>query len=153
MILTCQACHKQFEAKRKDAKFCSTQCRSRTHTGTRAGRHRIPDDLRHSVLARDKYRCRMCGAAPGNSELRVDHAISLEDGGAPLDSGNLITLCHPCNSGKGRASIRPEDIPPPNVVSVVLDADIQPETMIECEFVELRPTAKWPNVYEVVVYG
>lgn len=120
------------------------------NTGTRAGRMRIPDDLRHSVLARDKYRCRMCGAAPGNSGLRVDHAISLDDGGAPMDIGNLITLCHPCNSGKGDKSINPVDIPPPGVVSFVLDVPV--DEIMECQAIEIREHEKYPGVYEIVVY-
>ncbi len=58
--------------------------------------------LRHSVLKRDHYRCRACGAAPANDPgvvLHVDHIRPWSKGGETVID-NLQTLCSLCNLGK-----------------------------------------------------
>ena len=47
--------------------------------------------LRGKVIARDRYRCRKCGAA---EELEVHH---VDGDWRNNDLGNLITLCNSCH--------------------------------------------------------
>ena len=56
--------------------------------------------VRRAILIRDKYRCRLCGAA---GRLEIDHVIPLDHGGAALDPANLQTLCVPCHLAKTAA--------------------------------------------------
>ena len=59
--------------------------------------------LRYRVLARDKFRCVICGASPakdGSTELHVDHIFPWSRGGQNTEE-NLRTLCFKCNLGKG----------------------------------------------------
>jgi hypothetical protein len=59
--------------------------------------------LRATVLIRDNCLCRMCGASPAKDPavtLHVDHIKPWSKGGATI-LGNLQTLCHTCNIGKG----------------------------------------------------
>lgn len=111
MEKTCPTCGKQFEAQRKTAKFCSDECRYHNFLARRK-RITIPRDLRFSILHRDGFRCRYCGATPEQKELKVDHVVSVEDGGPLTDPENLVTACNDCNSGKGKLSIDPKEIPP-----------------------------------------
>lgn len=107
----CETCGKEFEAQRRTAKFCNAQCRYHNHLVDKKRIH-IPRDLRFSILRRDGFMCRYCGAKPVEKELRVDHIVSIEDGGARTASDNLITACNDCNSGKGKLSVDPKEIPP-----------------------------------------
>ncbi len=60
--------------------------------------------LRYSILARDMFTCRYCGArADGGAVLVVDHIIPVALGGTD-DPENLITACEPCNQGKAAQS-------------------------------------------------
>lgn len=59
--------------------------------------------LRYRVLARDRFRCVICGASPAKDvtvELHIDHIIPWSKGGQNTE-GNLRTLCFKCNLGKG----------------------------------------------------
>jgi 5-methylcytosine-specific restriction endonuclease McrA len=56
----------------------------------------IPAKLRRTVLERDNYTCRQCGA---RENLAVDH-IYPEVWGGQTTLDNLQTLCRPCNSRK-----------------------------------------------------
>ena len=59
--------------------------------------------LRYRVLARDKFRCVICGASPakdGSVELHVDHIFPWSRGAQNVDE-NLRSLCFKCNLGKG----------------------------------------------------
>lgn len=57
--------------------------------------------LRTSILRRDDFRCRMCGAsAKDGVTLHVDHVLPVSQGGQTR-ADNLQTLCQPCNLGKG----------------------------------------------------
>jgi len=108
----CPTCGDEFEAQRKTAKFCSDTCRYHAFL-SRKNRVTIPKDLRFSILHRDGFRCRYCGHTPSaQKELRVDHVVSVKDGGALTDPENLITACNDCNAGKGERSVDPKEIPP-----------------------------------------
>jgi hypothetical protein len=79
---------------------------SRSEAGTvqrlgkkRMGRKSISKALRFRILARDGFRCRYCGAAAPDVELRVDHFIAKADGGSDREE-NLVTACFDCNAGK-----------------------------------------------------
>lgn len=111
MERTCNTCGSLYQAQRKTSRFCSDKCRYHKHIVEKKRIH-IPRDLRFSILRRDGFRCRYCGAAPVEKELRVDHIVSIADGGPRTASSNLITACNDCNSGKGALSVDPEEIPP-----------------------------------------
>jgi hypothetical protein len=55
--------------------------------------------MRVQVLARDKYRCLMCGRGKDEVALEVDHVIPVATGGTD-ELENLATLCRDCNRGK-----------------------------------------------------
>jgi 5-methylcytosine-specific restriction endonuclease McrA len=63
-------------------------------------RKNVSPKVRYSVLARDGFTCRYCGArADTGAQLVVDHIIPVARGGSN-DPANLITACQPCNAGK-----------------------------------------------------
>ena len=54
--------------------------------------------LRKQILARDGYRCVVCGAALGKGQYRIDHIIPMKQ--APhlaLEPRNLRSLCSRCD--------------------------------------------------------
>ena len=58
--------------------------------------------LRHIVMKRDGYKCRICGRSPAlypGLELQVDHILPWSKGGETTEE-NLQTLCRDCNLGK-----------------------------------------------------
>ena len=58
--------------------------------------------LRYKVLARDHFKCAICGLSPAvdpRCRLHVDHIIPWSKGGKTLMQ-NLRTLCESCNIGK-----------------------------------------------------
>ena len=107
----CKTCGKEFTPIRKTATYCTDKCRYHAHLAKKK-RITIPRDLRWSVLKRDGFMCRYCGAKPVERELRVDHITSVKDGGALTSMNNLVTACDPCNAGKGERSLTMDDIPP-----------------------------------------
>ena len=107
----CKTCGKDFQPERSTAKYCTDACRYHNHLATKK-RVTIPSDMRFSILHRDQFTCRYCGARPPKTELRVDHIQSIEEGGARTDFNNLVTTCNPCNAGKSKRSLKPEEIPP-----------------------------------------
>jgi 5-methylcytosine-specific restriction endonuclease McrA len=111
MERVCGTCGKTFLAQRRTAKFCSDECRYHNWLANKK-RVTIPRDMRFSILRRDGFRCRYCGAQPPRKELRVDHVVSIADGGARTDFDNLVTACNDCNAGKGGMSIDPSEVPP-----------------------------------------
>lgn len=60
---------------------------------------RLPEDeyraLCRTILQRDGYRCRSCGA---RNALHVHHIIFRSQGG-PDEAWNLLTLCNSCHDG------------------------------------------------------
>jgi hypothetical protein len=62
-------------------------------------RRPLSQHVRVQVLARDKYRCLMCGRDKSEVSLEVDHVIPVAEGGTD-ELSNLATLCRPCNNGK-----------------------------------------------------
>ena len=64
-------------------------------------RKNIPPKLRYTVLQRDMFVCKTCGASPKDgAKLQVDHIHPVSRGGTN-DLSNLQTLCSVCNIGKG----------------------------------------------------
>ena len=61
----------------------------------------ITKTQRAFVLDRDGSRCFLCGATAEQEKLEVDHWFPKALGGSD-DIENLITLCQPCNRGKGK---------------------------------------------------
>lgn len=55
--------------------------------------------LRFSVLQRDAFTCRYCGASAPDVKLQVDHVVPVALGGSD-DPTNLVTACADCNAGK-----------------------------------------------------
>jgi hypothetical protein len=62
-------------------------------------RKSIPKSIRFEVFKRDSFKCQYCGAAAPDVLLEIDHIKPRSKGGSN-DITNLITACHPCNSGK-----------------------------------------------------
>lgn len=60
--------------------------------------------LRFSVLSRDGFTCRYCGAKAPDVPLHVDHVVPVALGGADAPE-NLVTACAPCNSGKASSNL------------------------------------------------
>jgi 5-methylcytosine-specific restriction endonuclease McrA len=59
--------------------------------------------VRAEVLERDGWTCRWCGQ-PAKT---VDHLVPLAQGGARLDTANLVAACLCCNSARGGQTRRP----------------------------------------------
>lgn len=55
--------------------------------------------LRFTVLTRDNYTCRYCGAQAPDVKLHVDHVVPKSRGGLD-EMANLVTACQRCNQGK-----------------------------------------------------
>jgi 5-methylcytosine-specific restriction endonuclease McrA len=56
--------------------------------------------VRFSILKRDGFRCKYCGASGDEVRLHVDHVVPRVDGGQDTPE-NLVTACECCNLGKG----------------------------------------------------
>lgn len=108
----CDTCNTPYIAERSTSKYCSEQCRYHAHL-VKKKRITIPRDLRFGILYRDGFSCRYCGGRPPRKELRVDHIVPIDAGGALTDPENLITACNDCNAGKAAQVIDPTVIPPP----------------------------------------
>ena len=78
--------------------------------------------LRVQVLARDNYKCLMCGRAKDAIALEVDHIRALADGGTD-ELHNLATLCKDCNLGK--SAYRFNDYTNVGVIPANLEADFK----------------------------
>ena len=50
------------------------------------------------VKRRDRFMCQKCSAR--DTRLIADHIVEIDDGGAPLDVNNGMTLCLPCHNRK-----------------------------------------------------
>lgn len=55
--------------------------------------------LRFTILERDGFRCRYCGAPAPDVRLSVDHILPVAAGGTD-DPLNLAAACQDCNLGK-----------------------------------------------------
>lgn len=63
----------------------------------------LTEGERFRILARDYFRCVLCGASPATDPscvLHVDHIVPVSLGG-PTERANLRTLCARCNLGRG----------------------------------------------------
>lgn len=109
-IRVCDACGKQYEYTRAASKYCSPACRYDNHLVNKK-RINIPSDLRFTILERDEFRCRYCGAEPVKKQLRVDHVVPVQLGGALTDPDNLVTACQDCNAGKSDRDFDPDKLP------------------------------------------
>jgi len=56
--------------------------------------------FRFSILARDNFTCRYCGARPPRCELHLDHVVPVSKGGETTKA-NCVAACDDCNLGKG----------------------------------------------------
>jgi hypothetical protein len=63
-------------------------------------RSRMTPGLRMTIMRRDDFRCRMCGASGRDgATLHIDHVTPVSRGGRTVTE-NLQTLCASCNIGK-----------------------------------------------------
>lgn len=79
----------------------TTQGLPHTNQGQPKMHHGV--SIRFQILARDHYRCRICGTAAADGpdvRLEVDHITPRSKGGTD-DIMNLWVLCFRCNRGKG----------------------------------------------------
>jgi 5-methylcytosine-specific restriction protein A len=56
------------------------------------------------VKRRDGFACQKCAACGEGVRLVADHIIEINDGGAPLDVNNGMTLCVACHNRKTAAA-------------------------------------------------
>lgn len=102
----CAICGARFTSTDSQARYCSTDCRKRAHSG------RWIDYLdRVAIYRRDDWTCQICGevtepdAEPTSSWYpSLDHIIPRSQGG-PDDWQNLRTAHNWCNSVRGDLSI------------------------------------------------
>lgn len=76
--------------------------RSKTTASAKRKSRKISDKLRYTILKRDNFKCRACGASPAKNpevELHIDHIVPWSKGGETTPE-NLQTLCSKCNIGK-----------------------------------------------------
>lgn len=78
----------------------------------------VSEKLRYRVLARDQFKCALCGRSPANEpgvKLHVDHVLPFSKGGKTTFE-NLRSVCSQCNWGKGNELEKgpPEAPRPPN---------------------------------------
>lgn len=63
----------------------------------------VSDKLRYRVLARDYFKCVLCGRSPATEvgiKLHIDHIVPFSRGGK-TEFSNLRSVCNSCNWGKG----------------------------------------------------
>lgn len=75
------------------------------------GDRKISPRMRFSILERDQFSCRYCGASADEAVLHIDHVVPLSAGGGN-DADNLVTACLECNSGKGCVLLQSASPPP-----------------------------------------
>jgi 5-methylcytosine-specific restriction protein A len=85
---------------------CELHLRQQRSDAYQRRRASAPDEIRFRRSAqwkaaskaqlRREPTCRRCGQPADD----VDHVVSLSDGGARLDPGNLQSLCRPCHNRK-----------------------------------------------------
>ena len=100
----CRVCNADLDDGRKQ--YCSPKCRKVAYAVYRMYRWKA---VRQKVLERDGNRCQICGWSPDDEDhperhqpkIHVDHIVSLSQGGSPLDSRNLMTICKECHIEKG----------------------------------------------------
>ncbi len=69
----------------------------------------VSDKLRYKVLARDKFKCVLCGRSPANEagvKLHIDHIHPFSKSGETVIE-NLRSVCNHCNWGKGNDIEKP----------------------------------------------
>ena len=93
--------------KKRVKKWAKELMENEESPGLRRERKGIRSSLRWTVLARDGFTCRYCGAQAGQDgvELHIDHVLSVADGGDNRID-NLVTACQKCNGGKGARSLQ-----------------------------------------------
>ena len=63
----------------------------------------VSEKLRYRVLARDHFKCVLCGRSPATEagiKLHIDHIVPFARGGK-TEFDNLRSVCNSCNWGKG----------------------------------------------------
>lgn len=67
-------------------------------------RNKLTPKLRYTILARDGFKCLICGRSPENDGivLHVDHIYPISKGGKTIPE-NLQTTCRDCNVGKSNS--------------------------------------------------
>lgn len=108
----CSVCHSVHEGR------CARPVLAERKRNSEADRFRNRKVWRRkadSILARDRYCCRVCLKAGviNNRELSVHHIIPLvSDFGRRLDDSNLITLCRFHHEQAERGQIRAKELLP-----------------------------------------
>lgn len=85
------------------ARFGAGFFSQRAGMGRRA-RKKIGAALRFTVLRRDDFTCRYCGASAPDARLEVDHVLAVASGGEDALE-NLATACTACNAGKSATAL------------------------------------------------
>lgn len=68
-------------------------------------KHYYPKGLRDTVAKRDERTCRLCGKSKlYKNAMTLDHIVPVSEGGKTHED-NLVVLCKPCNTRKGKKSL------------------------------------------------
>ncbi len=88
---TCLVCGKICE--RRGVSRCDLHGRREPFGGSKKRYSPMPAKIRRQILARDGYRCVVCGS---QERLEADHVVPVSRGG-PHTVANGRTLCRPCH--------------------------------------------------------
>ena len=95
-------------------------------TGPNAGNRYAPLELRKSILHRDGYTCRYCGASVTDENANIDHVVAWPQG--MTVRLNLVTACRPCNQAKGGVYVIPTPLPGERYFRLRHPAPVKPLT-------------------------
>ena len=105
--MICTVCNKEFNSKRKDAKFCSSTCRSNKFRATDNPNAVATDNATDKpnavatdkVTAKDSWLCKICGCnlinMPGHDGMCIYHWRQSENT-IPEKEYNLLNTGNPC---------------------------------------------------------
>ena len=100
----CLVCEASFMSRRRDSRYCSTECRRQARS---SARHWIDFPSRKAIYKRDGWRCCLCREhvarrydANDPLSATLDHIVPRSQGGSD-DMSNLRLLCAGCNSKRG----------------------------------------------------
>lgn len=103
-------------------------------------RRLMTDSLRYDILARDGFRCQICGiTAAEGAKLHVDHIFPVSKGGK-TEPNNLRTLCERCNLGK---SDKIESLSAPPVTPAQISNSTPHYTADELKSILTSRNIKW----------
>lgn len=75
----------------------------------KGNRNGVTQEQKFTILHRDNFTCRYCGAKPGGENLEVDHLVPVALGGSDNEI-NLVASCKTCNRRRSDQALFPKDM-------------------------------------------